>query len=400
LQNKSKNQFFYMEVAFLIKDLQLPVIELPESTEDLREEVRSFINEEIRQGTFIPHCDSWLGGFSPEFSRKIGERGWLGMTWPEEYGGHGRSALERFVVTEELLAAGAPVAAHWIGDRQTGPLLLRYGTELQRQKFLPKLAAGEIYFAIGLSEPDTGSDLASVRTTAKKVPNGWSVTGSKVWTSGAHRSHYMVTLLRTSPDTGERHQGLSQLVINLSDPGVTIRPIRLITGEHHFNEVILEDVFVPDEMVLGEIGNGWKQSMAELAYERSGPERFLSTFPLFVELVRVLGKEASERAKVEISELFAQVSTLRRMSLGVAGLLEKGVTPDIAASLVKDLGTQFESKIAETARLLVSSTPSVSSLSRFEVLLAQALLHSPGFTLRGGTTEILRGIIARGLGVR
>ncbi|WP_307724491.1 acyl-CoA dehydrogenase family protein [Aneurinibacillus danicus] len=387
-------------MGFLFKDLQLPVIKLPEAAEKVRKEVRAFIKEELQKGTFEPHCDSWLGGFSPEFSRKLGERGWLGMTWPREYGGHGRSALERFIVTEELLAAGAPVAAHWIADRQTGPLLLRFGTESQRKRFLPKISAGEWYFAIGLSEPNTGSDLASVRTSAKKVENGWIINGSKIWTSGAHRAHYMIALCRTSLVTDERHEGMSQLIIDLASPGVTVRPIRLITGEHHFNEVILEEVFVPDEMVIGDIGNGWKQSMTELAYERSGPERFLSTFPLLVELVRVLDKNANERARISISELVAHLWTLRRMSLGVAGLLEKGIAPDIAASLVKDLGTQFESKIAETARLLYASVPSLASSSRFEVLLAQALLHSPGFTLRGGTTEILRGIIARGLGIR
>lgn len=242
----------------MFKDLQLPVIKLPEAAEKVRKEVRTFIKEELQKGTFEPHCDSWLGGFSPEFSRKLGERGWLGMTWPREYGGHGRSALERFIVTEELLAAGAPVAAHWIADRQTGPLLLRFGTESQRKRFLPKISAGEWYFAIGLSEPNTGSDLVSVRTSAKKVENGWIINGSKIWTSGAHRAHYMIALCRTSPVTDERHEGMSQLIIDLASPGVTVRPIRLITGEHHFNEVILEEVFVPDEMVIGDIGNGWK----------------------------------------------------------------------------------------------------------------------------------------------
>lgn len=385
----------------MFKDLQLPVIEWSKNAESLRSEVREFIEEELQKESFTPECDAWLGGFSSEFSRKLGERGWIGMTWPEKYGGHNRTALERFVVTEELLAAGAPVAAHWIADRQSGPLLLRYGTEDQRQTFLPAIARGESYFVIGLSEPNSGSDLASISTSAKKVDGGWRINGSKVWTSGAHRSHYMIALCRTSTlDPKRRHDGLSQFVIDLSAPGVTVRPIRLITGEHHFNEVIFEDAFVPDDRLVGEIGNGWKQSMAELAYERSGPERFMSTFPLLVELVRVLQASEDKRVTVEVGQLVARLWTLRHMSLGVAGLLEKGVSPNIAASLVKDLGTQFENEVTETARLLVSSAPSMSSSSRFETLMAEAILHSPGFTLRGGTTEILRGIIARGLGVR
>ncbi|MFK9094833.1 acyl-CoA dehydrogenase family protein [Bacillus salipaludis] len=384
----------------MVKSLELETIQLTEKTEELRQEIRQFLKNEIEEGAFLPHCDSWLSRWDSEFSGKLGQRGWLGMTWPKKYGGHERSALERYVVTEELLAFGAPVAAHWFADRQTGPLFLRYGTEKQRNEFLPRIAQGEIFFSIGLSEPNSGSDLASISTNAKKVAGGWRLNGSKVWTSGAHHSHFMVTLCRTSTKTENRHEGLSQLVVDLSASGVTVRPIKLMTGEHHFNEVFFEDVFVPDDMVVGTIGDGWKQSMAELAYERSGPERFLSTFPLFVELIRVLKqKESNEHVKITIGKLAARLTTLREMSLGVASLLEKGVSPDVTAALVKDLGTKFEFQIAEAARELVASQTHVSNV-RFKSLLAEALLHAPGFTLRGGTTEILRGIIARGVGIR
>lgn len=386
----------------MFKGFSLPTVKLPECTKKLRDEVRNFIDEELQAGTFTPHCDSWLAGFSPEFSRKLGEKGWIGVTWPRKYGGQERSALDRFVITEELLAAGAPVAAHWIADRQSGPLLLRYGTEEQRTFFLPKIARGECYFSIGLSEPNSGSDLASISTSARREGDGWVINGSKIWTSGAHKTQYMIALCRTSRDPDNRHAGMSQFIIDLSLPGVIVRPIILMTGEHHFNEVIFEDVKVSDDMVVGEIGNGWKQSMTELAYERSGPERFLSTFPLLVELVRILRKNGQndKHSRIEIGRLVAHLWTLRRMSLGVAKLLEEGITPNIPASLVKDLGTQFERELTEKVRLLVSLSPSMTSIKHFEVLLAQAILHSPGFTLRGGTTEILRGIIARGLGVR
>jgi hypothetical protein len=383
-----------------VKELTLPNTELPGKAELLRREIREFLNKEKEIGSFEPKCDTWLGGYSAEFSRKIGKQGWLGMTWPKKYGGHERSALERFVVTEELLAAGAPVAAHWFGDRQTGPLLLRYGTEEQKQRFLPLLARGEIFFAIGLSEPNSGSDLASVSTKAKKSGNKWIVNGSKIWTSGAHHAHYMITLVRTTSLGDKKHEGLSQILLDLSAPGITIRPIYLMTGEHHFNEVIMEDVEVSEDMIIGEEGEGWKQSMAELAYERSGPERFMSTYPLLEELVRRLSGSDSEYASVAIGRLVARLWTLRKMSLGVAGLLEQGKSPEIAAALVKDLGTEYENEIIKVARLLIPSHPSVKADSRFDELLAQAILHAPGFTLRGGTTEILRGIIARGLGVR
>lgn len=377
-----------------------PVDGAPDGVGRLREEVREFLQAECRIGAFEPRCDAWLGGFDPAFSRKLGQRGWLGMTWPKSYGGHERSALERFVVLEELLVAGAPVTSHWIADRQAGPSLLRFGTEEQKQFFLPAIAGGECFFSIGMSEPNSGSDLASVETTAERVDGGWLVNGTKIWTGGAHLAHYFFVLCRTSPLGDDRHAGLSQLIVNLSEAGVEVSPIRLISGEHVFNEVRLNDVWVPDEMVLGRIGEGWSQVTSELAIERSGPERFLSTFPLFAELVRQAGANPDRLVRVEIGRLYSTLWTLRRMSLSIAAALERGENPDVSAALVKDLGTRFENEVAEAARRALpreSSTGSADPLQRF---MAESVLHSPGYTLRGGTSEILRGIVARGLGVR
>ncbi|WP_077213276.1 acyl-CoA dehydrogenase family protein [Bacillus dakarensis] len=381
-----------------MKALQIPVVELPKETDELRREIRQFLKEEIENGSIVPKCDCWLSGFSAEFSKKMGERGWIGMTWPKKYGGGERSSVERYVVTEEMLAAGAPVSGHWIADRQSGPLFLKFGTEDQKQFFLPKIAKGECFFAIGLSEPNAGSDLANIQTRAVKVDNGWVLNGSKIWTSGAHVAHYSIVLCRTSPqDPNNRHAGMSQLIVDLKAPGVTIRPIHLMTGEHHFNEVFFEDVFIPDEMVVGEVGNGWAQGMAELAYERSGPERILSTYPLLNELTNILVENKDRNGLKQVSRLVSRMWTLRNMSLGIAQLLEEGVPSNIIASLVKDMGTKFEQEIAEITRLLVSVVPSTDSESLIEKYLAQSILQSPGFTLRGGTNEILRGIIAKGV---
>ncbi|MFP5372600.1 MAG: acyl-CoA dehydrogenase family protein, partial [Actinomycetes bacterium] len=212
--------------------------------EALRLEVRGFLAAELPPD-FRPAL-GFAGRHDPEFSRRLAARGWVGMALPPEYGGHGRSAVDRFLVTEELLAAGAPVGAHFVADRQTGPALLHYGTEEQRRRFLPGIAAGEIYFSLGMSEPDSGSDLASVRTRATRVEGGWSVTGTKVWTSEAHKNHFFAVLCRTSPvEEGRKHAGLSQLIVDLHAPGVKISPIPFLDGSHHFNEVALEDVFVP-----------------------------------------------------------------------------------------------------------------------------------------------------------
>ena len=381
-----------------MKALQIPVVELPRETDELRREIRQFVKEEIESGFMESKCDSWLGGFSADFSRKLGARGWIGMTWPKKYGGGERASVERYIVTEELLAAGAPVSGHWIADRQSGPLFLKFGTEQQKQFFLPKIAKGECYFAIGLSEPNAGSDLAAIQSRAVKVDGGWVLNGSKIWTSGAHVAHYSIVLCRTSSlDSTNRHAGMSQLIVDLKAPGVTIRPIHLMTGEHHFNEVFFEEVFVPDEMIVGEIGNGWAQGMAELAYERSGPERILSTYPLLNELTDILVERSDRKGLNEVSRLVSRMWTLRNMSLGIAQLLEEGVPSNIIASLVKDMGTKFEQEIAEITRLLVSVNPSTDSESRIERYMAQSILQSPGFTLRGGTTEILRGIVAKGV---
>ena len=251
---------------------RFPRVEFGPEERALREEVRAFIREERASGGFTPMADSWGSGWSPEWSRKMGARGWLGMMWPKQYGGGEKPALHRYIVTEEMVSAGAPCAAHWVADRQSGPLLLRYGTEEQRRSILPRIAAGECYFAIGMSEPDSGSDLASVRTTATKVDGGWRINGRKIWSSGAHRSHYMIALVRTQPrDMKARHAGLTQFLIDLKSPGIEIRGIRNIAGERHFNETVFDDAFVPDDMVIGEAGDGWRQVTSELAIERSGP---------------------------------------------------------------------------------------------------------------------------------
>ncbi|WGX96946.1 acyl-CoA dehydrogenase family protein [Nocardioides sp. L-11A] len=373
---------------------------LPPELDRLRAQVRAFLAQEVSSGRITTRCDQWLGGWDEAFSRRLGEHGWLGMTFPAAYGGAAAGALARFVVTEELLAAGAPVAAHWIADRQSGPGLLRFGTEEQKQTYLPRIARGECFFAAGMSEPDTGSDLASVRTRGTRVEGGWRISGTKVWASGAHRAHAMIALVRTEARTADRHAGLTQVIVDLPDPDVHIRPILLLSGEHHFNEVVFDDVFVPDDRVLGAPGAGWQQVTSELAMERSGPERVLSTFPLLSALVDRLASAGSEASAARLGALVARLWTLRQMSLAVAGRLQAGAAPAVEAALVKDLGTRYEGVVIEAARELGGAVPDLGSADPVASLLAESILHSPGFTLRGGTNEILRGVVAKELGVR
>jgi alkylation response protein AidB-like acyl-CoA dehydrogenase len=374
-------------------------VQLPAAAQALRGEVRAFIQEEMARAAFTPSGNSWMS-YDAAFSRRCGERGFIGLTWPKEYGGHERSALERYVVIEEMLAAGAPVGAHWIADRQSGHQILRYGSDRAKRTILPKIAAGVCFFGIGMSEPDSGSDLAAVRTRATQVEGGWNISGTKVWTSNAHRTNYLIALARTSPKEDDRHAGMTQFIVDLSHPGVSVRPIYNLYGGHDFNEVVFEDYFVADDMVLGGVGMGWKMVTGELAFERSGPDRFLSTFQLLVESIRAIGKDPDARAANDIGRFVAHVATLRRMSTSVAGMLERGAQPMVEAALVKDIGTAFEREVAETFRHLIPVEPTLGNGASYPELIGMTILRSPGFTLRGGTREILRGMIARGLGLR
>ena len=323
------------------------------------------------------------------------------MSFPRRYGGHERSMLERYVVIEELLAAGAPVAAHWGADRQVGPMILRFGTEAQKLEFLPRISAGDCFFCLGMSEPDSGSDLAAVKTMARPAPDGFLVNGSKIWTSGADRAHYMALFCRTDArgEGEDRHHGFSQLIVDMKTPGVTVRPILDISGRRLFNQVFFQDVFVPADRLIGQPGRGWKQVTSELSLERSGPDRFLSSFICLVALVRELGRVPSEAATQAIGRLIAHIHILRRMSLSVASMIQEGKDPALQASLVKDLGALLEQEIPEVARLLVDGSSEGLS-EEFRLTLAYTTLIAPAFSLRGGTREILRGMIARGLGLR
>lgn len=372
------------------------------STVPLALEVRAYLADARAAGTYGPRCDSWQAAFSPEFSRALGTRGWIGRSWPTRYGGQDRPETERLAIVAELLAAGAPVAAHWIAERQTGPLLLRYGTEDQRLRFLPAIARGEQYFALLMSEPNAGSDLASVQTRAEPAEGGWRITGRKIWTSHAHVCQHAVLLGRTSPLGARRQEGLSQFIVDLAAPGVTISPIRLLSGEPHFNEVVLDDVFVPDASVLGQVGNGWAQVTSELAFERSGPERFLSLMPLFLATVELQRDRPDPTARETLGHLYAGIAALLRLSRSIVEGLERDSTDDLArrAALVKDLGTRFEQDLIESIRSLLDREPAHDSSTRIDVLLAQAITAAPLFTLRGGTNEILRGIVAGSLGLR
>ncbi|ROO84573.1 alkylation response protein AidB-like acyl-CoA dehydrogenase [Actinocorallia herbida] len=367
-------------------------LESDSALRELRSAVRAFVEASYLSGAFEQHCDSWMRGHDPAFSRSLAARGWLGLTWPAEFGGGERSNLARLAVTEELLRYGAPVAAHWMADRQIGPAILRYGTPELKARFLPGIVSGEITFCVAMSETEAGSDLAAVRTRAEAVEGGWRVNGAKVWTSNAHRSTHAYLLARTDA-SGKKHEGLTEFVLDLASPGISIRPILDLAGEHHFNEVVFDDVFVPADQVLGTVGGGWTQVTEQLSFERGGVERVLSTYPLLVAFKNLAYDAASKRA---LGELTGRLKALRGLARDVAGEMDAGRAPIREAAVLKLLGTAFEKDVVSVARHATGARPDPGG-GRLPRLLAESVLAAPGFTLRGGTTEVLGTIVARGL---
>lgn len=373
---------------------------LPQSAQAFRAEVREFLHTAWTPSAPQVRARSWMG-FDAGFSRMLAQRGWVGVTLPEQYGGASMDAFSRFVLVEELLAAGAPVGAHWIADRQSGPLINKFGTDAQRRFYLPKICAAETFFCIGMSEPNAGSDLASVGSRAVRVEGGWRLNGRKIWTTNAHHSQYMIALVRTSGDPADRQKGLSQFIVDLALPGITIRPIRDLAGDEHFNEVFFDNVMLAEDALVGEEGAGWAQVNAELAFERSGPERVFSSIVLLEHWIACLrGTPAAARHAESIGRLATHLATLRAMSISVTAKLVQGESPIVEAALVKDIGTSFEQSIP----LIVEAALGADPGNEVNAELLQTTFYltqvAPTFSLRGGTREILRGMIARGLGLR
>ncbi len=379
----------------------LTLTALTPEDEALRADVRAFLAEALKNVPAHVRAKSW-SGYDPAFSRALGKRGWLGITLPPAYGGAGRSAFARYVLVEEFLNWGAPVGSHWIADRQSAPLILKFGSEAQKRRYVPPICRGESFFCIGMSEPHAGSDLASVRTRATPTDTGWVLNGQKIWTTNAHHCDHMIALVRTSGTAQDRQKGLSQLIVDLTLPGVTVRPITDLSGDAHFCEVFFDDVQLGADALIGEEGCGWEQVNAELAFERSGPERLFSSIVLFDQWAAWVRTPQGRTAEAErlAGRILCQLAPLRAMSVAVTEKLTRGESPVVEAALVKDLGTGVEQAIpAAIADDLFSREGGNAPLELLHTLNYVTQV-APSFSLRGGTRDILRGMIARGLGLR
>ncbi|KCV52792.1 acyl-CoA dehydrogenase family protein [Bordetella bronchiseptica] len=374
--------------------------ELPARAQAFRQDVQAFLKAELPPLPADRRARSWMG-FDASFSRKLAARGWVGVTLPRAYGGAEMDAFSRFVLIEELLCAGAPVSAHWIADRQSGPQIRKFGSEAQRSFYLPRICRGEAFFCIGMSEPNSGSDLASVGTRAtRRADGGWTLSGRKIWTTNAQHCHYMIALVRTSGTPQDRNQGLSQFIVDLSLPGVTVRPIADLAGDAHFSEVFFDDVQLSDEALIGQEGSGWEQVTAELAFERSGPERIYSSMVLLDGWIQWLRGRGDVSQTAAVGRYATHLAALRNLSLSVTARLAAGESPVVEAALVKELGTTFEQEIPAAIEAALGSDPGADIDAELLRTCAYVNQVCPTYSLRGGTREILRGMIARGLGLR
>lgn len=355
----------------------------------LRDQVRELTDTWRSSGRYQPRNDSWLRSFDWEFSRQLARLGLIGITWPKQYGGREGTNLMRVVVTEELLRAGAPVAAHWIADRQIGPAILRHGSERLQREILPGIAAADYLFCLGMSEPTAGSDLAAVRTSAVRTASAWRLTGHKIWTSMAHHATHAYVLARTQR-TDSKYEGLSEFIVDMDSPGVLVSPIADMSGEHHFNEVRFDDVEIPEHRLIGVEGHGWGQVIEQLSFERGGPERVLSTYPLLMEVMERIDSSSGDAALRQLGVLLSRLSVMRRMYRDVARAMDAGRAPVQESATLKFLGNRFERDVIEFARPILGTEDAGPDSS-----YGQAILASPGFSLRGGASEVLLSMIAK-----
>ncbi|MFP3879879.1 MAG: acyl-CoA dehydrogenase family protein [Dehalococcoidia bacterium] len=376
-----------------------------EEQNKFRQEVRRFLENEIKKGSWEPACDAWIQDFDPQFTKRVAQRGWIGLTWPKEYGGQGRSYIDRLILTEEMLRYGAPAAYHWFADRQIGGSVVTYGTEEQKRELLPKIIAGEACIGLGMSETEAGSDLASLQTKAVEDGDDYVINGQKTWTSGGSFVNYFYLLARTDPEA-PKHRGISEFIIPADVPGINRIPMIDITGTEAWNDVFFDGARVPKKCLIGEKNRGFLQALHQLDYERSGMERLMGNYPLFDAIIQFakenkLSHEPGIRSK--LAQLQIEFEIGRLLVYRVALVMDEGRAPNREASMSKAYSTAFEQRLANVAMEVLGPYGQLvgeSKLTPIRGLAVHSYLGSKGYSLQAGTSEILKNILAtRGLGL-
>jgi alkylation response protein AidB-like acyl-CoA dehydrogenase len=361
---------------------------LPEELRALQKEAQN-VGAEWGDRVAFPD-DSWIVGHSRDFARVLGDRGWIGMTWPVEEGGQGRSPLERFVVYEALIANGAPIASMWLADRQVGPTLLQFGSSEQRRRFLPGIAAGSSMWCIGISEPDAGSDVASLHTRAVRDGDDWVVDGHKVWTSGAADADWCYVIARTDPDA-PKHAGLSELIVDMHATGISVRPLVDMTRNAHFCEVDFEGVRVPDANLVGEPNGSFRQVMRQMEHERGGIDRLVSNLRLYRD---VLGSGLVDTTDPVIRQEIAHLETGYRIGRSLVLREVLGQAPRGFSAVTKAYCTELEQRVAAfCARCAGPHALLWGAEHGLAGRVARNACYAPAYTIQGGTSSILRNVI-------
>lgn len=347
--------------------------------EELRERARAVAAWGV--GEFGSHGDSWINGFSKPFAKRMSEEGWIGMGWPKEHGGHERPAIERVLVAEEMISAGAPIASMWFADRQMGPTLIAYGTPDQQALYLPEMLAGETTWCIGMSEPDAGSDLAALGTFARREGDSFVINGQKIWTSFGELADYCYLICRTSSQ-GAPHHGISEIVVPMDTEGVEVRPIQDMTMNRHFCEVYFTDARVPAENLVGIEGDAFRQTMVQLQHERGGIDRLVSNRAIYLAAL-----ESAERDNPVVRQQIARIETGYRLGRLLVYREVLRQAPAGFSAATKAFCTEHEVRVAE----FVGSVFGPEATLWGEV--ANGLCYSPGYTIMGGTSNIMRNIL-------
>jgi alkylation response protein AidB-like acyl-CoA dehydrogenase len=376
-----------------------------EEQHKFRQEVRNFLEEEIKNGYWEPSCDAWVQGFDPEFTKRVAQRGWIGLTWPREYGGQERSHLDRLILTEEMLRYGAPAACHWFGDRQVGGAILSFGSEDLKKEFLPRIVKGEAYFGLGMSEPGAGSDLVSLQTRAVEDGDYYVINGQKTWASCASFAQYFDVYVRTDSEA-PKHRGISEFIVDAQSPGLSRIPMTDITGTEAWNDVFFDNVRVHKRYLVGEKNRGFYQVLNQLDYERSGMERLMGNYPLFDSIIQFTkDNKLSQKSVIrnKLAQLQIEFEVGRLLIYRVAFLMEEGRVPNWESAMSKAYSTEFEKHLAGVAMEVLGPYGQLTSSSKLVPLRGMALhsfLASKGYSLQAGTTEILKNVLAvRGLGL-
>lgn len=334
--------------------------------------------------------DSWLVGQDTRFAKELARRGWLGMTWPTAVGGGGRPAIERLVIYEALISGNAPVASSWFADRQIGPTLLEYGTPQQQQHWIPAIIAGEALWCIGMSEPDAGSDVASLRTSAVRDGDEWIINGQKIWTSGAQSADWCYLIARTNP-TGPSHQSLSEFVVDMRSAGVTVKPIKDMVNNQHFCEVYFDNVRVPSTNLVGTENGSFGQVMRQMEHERGGIDRLVSNRALFLDIIKRI-----DRQNPLVRQEIAAIETRFRIGRLMVYREVLQQAPKGFSAATKTFCTELEQKVASFCATVLGMESTLWEGPETQALAARVshnICYAPGYTIMGGTTQILRNIL-------